>query len=149
MKKNPYKNIIETTIRAVIEEKGKVLLCRQKSTDYYFFPGGHLEFGEKIKEALAREIKEELNIKMEKAFFIGMVDNVFSDGKNMHHEINLFFKTEVDRISTSSQEGHIDFALIDKKKLVKTKIYPVVIKKQIMKWFKNKKIFWATQLYEK
>jgi ADP-ribose pyrophosphatase YjhB (NUDIX family) len=114
-----------------------------------FFPGGHLEFGEKIKEALAREIKEELNIKMTKASFIGVVDNVFKVGRDMHHEINLFFKVEVDEVSTYSQEKHIDFALVDKKKLLKTKIYPVVVRKQITKWLKDKKIFWATQLYKK
>jgi ADP-ribose pyrophosphatase YjhB (NUDIX family) len=148
MNKNPYKNIIETTIRAVIEYKGKILLCHLKGEDYYFFPGGHLEFGEKIKESLAREIKEELNIKMKKASFIGVVDNLFKSGPDMHHEINLFFKAEVDKISTSSQEGHIDFALIDKNKLAKTKIYPVAVKKQLTKWFKDKKTFWVSQPYE-
>ena len=149
MKKNQYKNIIETTIRAVIEEKGKVLLCWHKRGNHYFFPGGHLEFGENIKEALAREIKEELNVKMTKVSFIGVVDNIFKADGEMHHEMGLFFKAEVEKISTSSQEEHIDFVLIDKKKLSKTKVYPVAARKQITRWFKDKKIFWVSQSYKK
>lgn len=148
MKSNRYQNYFEVIVRAVIEDKGKILLCRNKKKNYYYLPGGHLEFGEKIDKALAREIKEELNLKVEKSFFIGMVDNIFikdKKDKNVHHEINLIFKTKVNKIHTVSQEKYIDFILMSKKEFLKEKkIYPITLKKQLIKWFKNKKIFYIS-----
>ena len=44
---NPYKNKFEVSLRAVVENNGKILVCRNKKRGYYFFPGGHLEYGEK------------------------------------------------------------------------------------------------------
>ncbi len=45
----------------------KVLLCKEKIRDFEFvkFPGGGLEFGEGLKDALNREFKEELNLEIE------------------------------------------------------------------------------------
>jgi len=45
------KNEVEILVRAVIQIKGKILVCKKVGRDYYFFPGGHLEFGENAKEA--------------------------------------------------------------------------------------------------
>ena len=88
---NPYRNKFEICIRAIILNNGKILVCRKKKKGYYFFPGGHLEFGEKIGDALTREIKEELNVAVKKFSFIGVVDNVFKEDDEKHHEINFIF----------------------------------------------------------
>ena len=143
--KNPYKNKFEIAVRTIIEYKGKILLCKIKKSDCYFFPGGHLEYGERIDKALAREIKEELNTKVEKFSFIGVVDNIFTGDGDKHHEINFVFKTKIKKVYTLSQENHIDFVLIDKKEFSKQKIFPIALKKQLLKWFKDKKTFWVSQ----
>lgn len=143
--KNPYKNKFEVIARAVVENRDKILLCRSKGRGYYFLPGGHLEFGEKIDKALAREMKEELGIKVEKISFIGIVDNIYTEGGEKHHEINLIFKTKVNKFSTLSRENHIDFTFLKKKDLMKEKIYPVAVKKQLIKWLSKKEIFWDSQ----
>ncbi len=51
-------------VRGIIIEAGKIVLIERKSKDrtYYIFPGGGVEKGETTKEALAREMKEELGI---------------------------------------------------------------------------------------
>ena len=48
---------IEILVRAVIQNKGKILVCQKigkesRGKDYYFFPGGHMEFAEGASEAL-------------------------------------------------------------------------------------------------
>lgn len=50
--------------RAIILNEGKLLLVKHpEDTSYAALPGGHLEWGEDIKESLEREIVEELGIK--------------------------------------------------------------------------------------
>jgi len=74
----------EICIRAVVQNKGKILVCFHKEKGYYFLPGGHLEFGESIPDALFREVKEELGIKIRKFSLIGLVDNFYEEeGENI------------------------------------------------------------------
>src|SRR3989344_569568 len=142
---NPYKNKFEVSLRAVVENNGKILVCRNKKKGYYFFPGGHLEYGEKIKDALARELKEELNVVSKEISFIGTVDNIFIEDREKHHEINLVFKMKLKSNKTERQEDHIDFTFMNKKEFAKAQLYPIALKKAILKWSKDKKIFWASQ----
>lgn len=53
----------EPTVGAIIyNPDNKVLLCKaHKWNDKYIIPGGHIELGEKMEEALKREILEENN----------------------------------------------------------------------------------------
>ena len=55
-----------TVVAAVIERNGRVLICRRKPGGRHplkwEFPGGKVEPGEDPREALARELREELGI---------------------------------------------------------------------------------------
>jgi 8-oxo-dGTP diphosphatase len=145
--KNKYKNKFEVIVRAIIVESGKILVCKNKGGDYYFFPGGHVEFGEKIDLALKRELLEELGVKVKSSLFIGMVDNIFNQENELHHEIVFVFNTKIDKLKTKSREDHLEFFLLSKEEFKKAKIYPVALKNQILK--NTKKIFWASQSFSK
>ncbi len=62
VKENQY--FPEPTVGAVIlNSRGQVFLMKShKFGDRYVIPGGHVELGESMEEALAREIKEETNL---------------------------------------------------------------------------------------
>jgi ADP-ribose pyrophosphatase YjhB (NUDIX family) len=139
----------EVCIRVIIQNKGKILVCFHKKKGYYFFPGGHLEFGEKIKEALFREVKEELGIKVKKFSLIGLVDNFYEEEGKRHHEINLVFKVMPEKIVSESREDHINFYFLDRKKFSREKVLPIALRKAILKWQKDKKFFWASQIKDK
>jgi 8-oxo-dGTP diphosphatase len=55
-------------VAALIVKKDCILVTQRKENDSYAglweFPGGTVEKGEELRNALAREIKEELNIKI-------------------------------------------------------------------------------------
>ncbi len=140
---------IEICVRVVIQHQGKILVCKSKEKNYYFFPGGHIDFEETVKETLFRELKEELNLSIKNWKFIGTVENIFVEDNKKHHEINLVFNIDVDKIVFKSQEDHIDFILMDKDKFIKETVLPVALKKAISRWLKDKKIFWASQIYDK
>lgn len=142
---NKYKNKFEICVRAVIRHNGRILVCRFLGKKYYFFPGGHIEYGETAVEALKRELREELGVEAKKCAFIGTIENIYGEDGEKHHEINLVFDVSVDGIHNQSREDHIDFAFLDKKEFAKEKVLPIAMQKSVIKWLKDKKIFGATQ----
>ena len=140
MKKN-----FELIVRAVISKNNKILVCEniRKKDDYYYFPGGHIEFGEPAQIALARELKEELDLSVKNMKFIGAIENVFKQNKKVHHEINLVFNVTADKTKDTSCEDHLGFLFLDKKKFSKENILPKALKESVLKWQKDKKIFFG------
>lgn len=141
-------NKFEIRVRAVIEKDGKTLFCRHKDKikDYYFLPGGHVEFGETAKDALTRELNEELIISIKDVFLIGGMEDIFikEDGEK-HHDINLFFSVLFDDIGDKSKEDEIDFFFLTKEEMLEEKIFPIILPGAILKWQKDKKLFWLEQ----
>ncbi len=83
---------IETIARGVCVSSGKVLLCRAKGGSSTYLPGGHIEFGETGREALVREVKEELGLEATTGKFLGVVENSFEQHGAPHAEINLVYE---------------------------------------------------------
>ncbi len=59
-----YRNPIPT-VDAVIEKEGRVILVERKNPPYgWALPGGFVDYGETLEEAIKREVKEETNLKI-------------------------------------------------------------------------------------
>lgn len=137
----------EISVRALISKKDKILLCKKKDASYYFLPGGHIEFGEKAAPALKRELKEELNVSVDKLDYIGIIENIYVDKKDKshHHEINLIFYTKAKEVSNKTPEDHIEFFWVDIKGLKRQYLEPMILKEAIIKWLKDKRHFWGSE----
>lgn len=48
--------------RGIILHEGKLLVVKSPGANFYVLPGGHLEWGEDIKDCFHREIMEELGV---------------------------------------------------------------------------------------
>ena len=136
------KKEIEVLVRGIIQSGGKILVCKKKGNNYYFFPGGHVEFGENLKKALERELKEELGLKVKKSSFIGGLEQLFKEDNKKHHEINFIFNILINKINIKSKENHLEFFLFSQKELQKNNVLPIILKKAVLEWLKNKKPFW-------
>ncbi|MBM3251092.1 MAG: NUDIX domain-containing protein [Candidatus Nealsonbacteria bacterium] len=142
-------NNFEICVRGIIFQDDNILLCHhikdRTKTGYYFFPGGHVEFGEKAEDALARELKEELNLSIKEISYIGSIENIFEQNKEKHHEINLVFNVMAENIKDKSQEDHIEFLFLNKEKFAVEKVLPLVLRDAVIKWQKDKKFFWLSK----
>ncbi|MDD5145340.1 MAG: NUDIX domain-containing protein [Candidatus Pacebacteria bacterium] len=140
------KNEIEILARAVILHKEKILVCKKIGNQNYFFPGGHVDFGECAKEALIREIKEELGVSVKNCSFIGTSEQIFKSFNKWHHEINLVFQLINGNIAAKSKEKHLQFFFFGKNDLAKTDVRPLSLKKAVLKWLNDGKLFWVSQI---
>lgn len=132
-------------VRAVMLKEDKILLCRKKIEDYYFFPGGHVEFAEKAEAAVARELAEETNIRPSDVTYIGTVENLIAESGEKIHEINLVFEAETPEKEIKSTEEHLDFHWIKIGKMHEEKILPIVLKERVIRWIEDRQCFWGSQ----
>lgn len=68
------------TVDGIILENDKVLLVKRiipPFTDSWVLPGGHVEYGERVEEAVKREMREELGVSVKIKSLFG----VYSDPK--------------------------------------------------------------------
>ena len=71
----------EPTVGALIfDPEGKLFLMKShKWRDKYVVPGGHIELGERMEDALKREVKEETNLDIYDIEFLGFQEFIFDD----------------------------------------------------------------------
>lgn len=134
--------------RAVIVKNGKMLLCHGKADDYYFFPGGHVEFGEKVETALIRELVEEIGLQVSYPRLVGILGNRFTEKGFKYHEINFVYyvalpTSRVHPDGIHSAEDHIEFVWMPLARLGKERILPRPLCRLVMKWRRDKKFFAA------
>ncbi len=56
-------SLIRVAVKAVIlDDKGRTLVVKEDGRDWWDVPGGGMEHGETVKEALARELYEEISL---------------------------------------------------------------------------------------
>ncbi len=105
-----YENAnIETIARGVLVRDGRLLVCQPKNGGRCYLPGGHIEFGETAREALVREIREEIGLEANAGPFLAITENTFHQNNEPHCEINLLFKLEVELPSTTDPEATEDW----------------------------------------
>jgi 8-oxo-dGTP diphosphatase len=82
------------SVYGVIISDGKVLLVRQ--WDGYDFPGGGIDLGETIEEALVREVKEESGMDVVVGEIIACENSFFKTNKGEYlHSVLLYYTCEV------------------------------------------------------
>ncbi len=138
---------IEFIARAVVVRAGRVLLCRLKRETYYFFPGGHVEFGETAERALRRELKEEFGATVVSTELMGLVQNFFISHGARHHELNLVYAVRLKRFHAIARERHIEFSWYSLRDLNHLLLEPKILKQTLPRWFRSHKPFFVAEKY--
>ena len=92
--------VINIRVGAIIMKDDKVLMVKNNRDDYYYSVGGRIQFGETARDAILREVREELGIEMEidrlgfikEAYFYGTVG---SERERLIYEPAFYFYMKV------------------------------------------------------
>lgn len=81
------------SVYAVLVDEGKILMVTVRSNGKYFFPGGGINVGEKMEDALKREVMEETGIKIKIEKFVHFKEDFFywDPGDKAYHMFNFFY----------------------------------------------------------
>ncbi|MBX7255005.1 MAG: NUDIX domain-containing protein [Candidatus Hydrogenedentes bacterium] len=82
-------------VAAVIVEDGKLLMVRhvKGNESYWLLPGGGVDYGESLTEALERELVEEASVKIRVGDLVLANDSIAPD--RSRHTVNLYFEAEI------------------------------------------------------
>ncbi len=113
--------IAELTVLCLIQKENKILLQNRVKSDWrgYAFPGGHIEVGESIVDAVVREVREETGLTIIDPKLCGIKQFPLKDGKyeNGRYLVFLFRADKFSGEVVSSEEGEMRW--IDKRDLHK------------------------------
>ena len=105
-------------INAVFVKDKRVLLEKRKEEEdnyagLWAFPGGHIEKGEKIEDALSREMKEELGVELGTVDFLGVIEDIDPTSKDPYEHHIFICKRWKGKLQDTKEEERIKWVDID------------------------------------
>jgi 8-oxo-dGTP pyrophosphatase MutT (NUDIX family) len=125
---------------AVILDANRVLLTKGVNDDFWYLPGGRIELLEPARDALAREMVEELGLEVWIDRLVWTVENFFEfDGRRIH-ELGLYFLVELPQdcmvfrkaeFAGLEERYPIVFRWFDLQSIADLEIYPAFLRKAL------------------
>ena len=127
---------LNVRVGAIIRYKGKILVEKNNNVDFGVIPGGRVKTLESSKDALIREVKEEIGIDLSNTEMniVSSIENFFEfDGKKYHelyyvYNINLDDSYELYDGMSNLDNGDSKYYLLTEDEFKQDKILPEVLK---------------------
>ncbi|MDH7506905.1 MAG: NUDIX hydrolase [Candidatus Thermoplasmatota archaeon] len=106
------------TTDGVIIKNGKILLIKRKNEPFkgkWALPGGFVEYGEKVEEAIVREIKEETGLITKIKEPVGIYSDPKRDPRG--HVVSIVFLLDIIDGKLKADDDALDVKFFDLKKL--------------------------------
>lgn len=94
-------------------EKGEVLVVKETGRDWWDLPGGGMDHGEDIRSAIAREMKEEVNLDGDFSYKIIDVDEPGHLLAQNIWQVRLIFELKPTSLLFSSGDGGDEISFMD------------------------------------
>lgn len=115
-----FLNAGAAVIAIIRNNRNEILLTVRKRDPFagmLDFPGGFVDYEENAEEALCREIKEELNLKISDLKYLLSIPNIYEYENILYHTLDLAFICKVksfDNIKTDDDVSGYKFIPIEK-----------------------------------
>lgn len=142
--------IFSYRIAGVLIRDGKVLIQHELGKTEYFFPGGHVSFGEVSEESLKREIKEEIGADISIERLLWIQENFWKWGASDCHQICLYYLIKLCDETQIPLDGNFTFksqldnemnklesSWIEMSKLKDLNLYPIFAKEKVLNLSNN------------
>jgi ADP-ribose pyrophosphatase YjhB (NUDIX family) len=112
----PKANSIVPSVTAIVpNEHGAILLVHRTDNDRWALPGGAMDVGEYMADAVVREVREETGIDVEVTGVVGIYTNpnhvmAYDDGE-VRQQCSICFTTRIlgGQLTTSSETSEVQF----------------------------------------
>ncbi|MFD4407590.1 NUDIX hydrolase [Nocardia sp. NPDC058499] len=127
----PAANSVKVAVSALVQDRqGRILMIRRTDNDLHAIPGGGLEAGETVTQAVEREVIEETGITVEVKSLVGIFSNpehviAFDDGE-VRQEFSICFRAApvAGQLRTSSESKEV--AWVAPQRLHELNIHPSI-----------------------
>ncbi|MCG3756327.1 NUDIX hydrolase [Amycolatopsis sp. Poz14] len=130
----PKANSIAVAVSAFIQDdEGRILMIRRTDNDLYAIPGGQLELGETLVQAVVREVREETGIECEVTGVVGLYSNpdhviAYDDGE-VRQEFSICFRAKATggSLRTSTESSEVSWVHVED--IPKANIHPSITRR--------------------
>ena len=124
---------------AIMIHEGKLLVMQDEGIPHDYLPGGRVHLGEPAETALARELREELDISLPPHRLVFMAESFFTLNATHYHEMCLYhlmdappeLLTRGDRFSRVEGNEIHHFRWVKYEELQHLSFYPIFLKERI------------------
>lgn len=115
----PANSIVPSVTAVVLDESGAVLMVHKTDNDLWALPGGGIDVGESVSDAVVREVEEETGIHVVPEQLVGIYTNprhvmAYDDGE-VRQQFSMCFVARMTggTIRTSSETSEVLFVPVD------------------------------------
>ena len=139
----PEQNFPEPTVGAlIINPEGKLFLMQShKWRDGWVIPGGHIELGERMEEALTREVEEETGLEIYDIHFLLFQEFVYDEAfwKPQHF---IFFdyvcRTDMNEVRLNSEGQAYQWVTVEEALQLPVDAYTRRMLAAYIEWMRNR-----------
>jgi ADP-ribose pyrophosphatase YjhB (NUDIX family) len=126
----PANSLVPSVTAIVNDEDGRLLMVHRTDNDLWSIPGGAMDVGESITDAVVREVKEETGLDVEVIGMVGIYTNpnhvmAYDDGE-VRQQFSVCFTTRWlgGQLRTSTETSEVRF--VDRTELASLNVHPSI-----------------------
>ena len=139
------------TIDVILTEQSdnnRILLIKRKNDpfkDYFALPGGFVDEGEKVEDAVRREAEEELSVKVEPIDILGVYSDPNRDPRGHIMSTAFICKIISGELKAADDAADLQWTEIDDLENVKLAFDHYKIISDYKIWMKNRGTYWSSK----